>query len=187
MISFSRQNNTIIVLKDYCIINIIRSIHCRVCCVAGTINNYFIPTGKGVGISIICRFSGSTRFDNIVAVMICLGRQNNTIIIFKYNRIVDIIRRICCCIGCITGAVGYWLIPSCKRICIRCIWCLVRISRDFNCIAITIGFCWNNWAIMILKGNSILYKFRSKHCCIYFITVTSTNHTIPARKYVLIL
>ena len=186
MIGLGGNYSAICIHKLYCIINISSVICSRISYVTCTIINLFIPTRKGISISVICLFSWIGWSGHFISIMISLGRNDGAVPILKHDSVINVCRCIGRSVNGISSTVNHCIVPTCKGIGISIIRCSCRIRGNRYSIAVMIGLGAEYIPVIILKHNSVININGSKHRCVGLVSANYRNILIPSSKNIIV-
>ena len=115
--------------------------------------------------------------------MVCFFADYSSIIIYKFNCVINISSCICCCVCCITFTYArYFIIPTSKCVSISLICFSSRIIRNHNSITIMVSLRTNYITIVIIECNCVINISSSICCFICSIFSYCNNFIIPTSK-----
>ena len=90
VIGVCTQHRTILVLKDYCVIYEVRIIGCNVSCITCAVYYFRIPRLEGVSIGVVCILSRSCGDSYLITVVVSLGAEHCSVLIFEDYSVVKV-------------------------------------------------------------------------------------------------
>ena len=179
MVCFATQYRTVLIFKDYSVIDVSGGVCCLECRISFTSSERLIPTVKGIGIGFVtcsCRIS-YCHYSFTIMVYNCFDFLS--VVIRESNCVIDILGSVSCDIGRISHTINNFLIPTCEGVGIGIIRYFRRIGRNHNRCTVIIGIGADNRAVCIFKYHRVLYICRSELGRINCIALTGGNSFIP--------
>ena len=113
VIGVAAYNLSVIILEYNGVIDVCRRIGCGVGCrTTASRSHVCIPTCKRIGVGSIRCSRRIGRNSNSISVMVVLATNCFSVVIFEYDSVFSVGRRVGCGVGCITCAGNYRLIPT---------------------------------------------------------------------------
>ena len=138
VIGLCADHIAVMILKYDCVINVGNIINRCVGCIASTSHYCIIPRLEGISAYKIGFSYRIGRSSNSITIVVCVGADNLTVIILKYNSIFDVSRRVGCSISCIAGTLYYYIVPTGECVGIGIIRYSRRIRRNGYGVAVMI-------------------------------------------------
>ena len=140
MVGIIAYYTTVIILKDYCVINESRVVGCGIGCIICTVYNLVIPRLEGVSIGVVCCLGRCCRNGYFITVVVSFGAQNSAVFILECYGVINVGRVIGCGVSCISYAINNVIIPARECIGIGIICCLYRSIGRYYLVTVTVIF-----------------------------------------------
>ena len=155
MIGLAADHSAVPILEYYRIFDIGSSVGCGIGGITGAGYNFLVPTGKGIGVSVVRCLGRICRRSYHIAIVIGLAADYAAVPIHENHRIFDIGSGVGSGVGSIALTGNHFLIPTGEGVGIGVVRCLGRICRDCNFISPVIGLFGNDSTIPVNKGHCV--------------------------------